>query len=328
MPFFDLPIDELRTYAPDLPEPDDLDAFWATTLAETRAHDLAASFTPVATPLTTVESFDVSFAGFGGTPIRGWLHRPTGATGELPAVVEYLGYGGGRGVPHERTLFAQAGYAHLVMDTRGQGSGWSRGDTADPGGRGAPAGTGFLTRGLDDPADHYYRRLFADAVRAVEAAAAFDGIDATRIAVTGRSQGGALSLAAASLAPDSVVACAPDVPFLCDIERAIGLVDTDPYAEVPRYLAIHRDRVAQALTTLRYVDVARLGRRATAPALFSVGFMDDVCPPSTVYAAFHAYGGPAEIAAYPYNDHDGGGPEHELRLLDWLADHLRGRHPA
>ena len=319
MPFFDLPLDELREYAPDLPEPGDLDAFWATTLAETRAHPLAATFVPVATGLTVLETYDVTFGGFGGAPIKGWLHRPVGTSAALPAVVEYLGYGGGRGLPHERTFFAQAGYVHLVMDTRGQGSGWSRGDTPDPGGLGAPAGPGFLTRGLDDPADNYYRRLFADAVRAVEAAAAFDGVDAARIAVTGRSQGGALSLAAASLAPDLVVGCAPDVPFLCDIERAIGLVDTEPYVEVPRYLSIHRDRVETALRTLRYVDAARLARRATAPALFSVALMDDICPPSTVYAAFHAYGGPADLVEYPYNDHDGGGPVHEARQLDWLA---------
>jgi cephalosporin-C deacetylase len=327
VPFFDLPLDELRAYAPDLPEPPDLDAFWASTLAETRAYDLAATFVPVATGLTVIETFDVTFAGFGGAPIKGWLHRPTGVTTPLPAVVEYLGYGGGRGLPHERTFFAGAGYVHLVMDTRGQGSGWSRGDTPDPGGLGAPAGPGFLTRGLDDPADHYYRRLFADAVRAVEAAAAFDGVDAARIVVTGRSQGGALSLAAASLAPDAVIGCAPDVPFLCDIERAIGLVDTEPYVEVPRYLSIHRDRIETSLRTLRYVDAARLARRATAPALFSVALMDDICPPSTVYAAFHAYGGPAELAEYPYNDHDGGGPVHEARQLDWLTRVL-GPHGA
>ena len=34
---------------------------------------------------------------------------------------------------------AAAGYAHLVMDTRGQGSGWSVGETPDPDPTGAPA---------------------------------------------------------------------------------------------------------------------------------------------------------------------------------------------
>jgi cephalosporin-C deacetylase len=322
MAFLDLPLDELRAYAPDLPEPADLDAFWAATLADARGHDLDARFEPVETGLTVIETFDLTFSGFGGSSIRGWLHRPISAGGPLPAVVESIGYGGGRGLPHERTLFAQAGYVHVVMDTRGQGSGWSRGDTPDPGGSGAPSGPGFLTQGLSDPADHYYRRVFVDAVRCVEATRSFAGVDPARIAVTGGSQGGALTLAIAGLAPELIVAAAPDVPFLCDIERAVGLVDTEPYAEVARYLAVHRDQVDIALRTLRYVDVARLGRRASAPALFSVGLMDDICPPSTVYAAYHAYGGPKTIVEYPYNDHDGGGADHDVRKLAWLAQHL------
>ena len=159
------------------------------------------------------------------------------------------------------------------------------------------------------PWDHYYRRVFADAVRCVEAAAAFDGVDAWADRGQRREPGRRAQFGRRGPRPGAIVATAPDVPFLCDIERAVGLVDTDPYAEVARYLAVHRDQVSTALATLRYVDVARLGRRATAPALFSVALMDDVCPPSTVFAAYHAYGGPAEIAEYVYNDHDGGGPD-------------------
>ena len=319
MAFTDLPPDQLRAYAPALEGPDDLVDFWTATLDETRAHPLDARFEPVETGLRVIETFDVTFAGFGGNPIRGWLHRPAGSTERLPVVVEYLGYGGGRGLAHERTLFAQAGYAHLVMDTRGQGSGWSVGDTPDPVGSGAPAQPGYMTRGLLDPRDHYYRRVFADGVRAVEAARAHPGVDADRVAVTGGSQGGAISLAVAGLVPD-LVGAAPDVPFLCDIERAIGIADTDPYAELTRYLAAHRDHRAAALETLRYVDAASLGRLATAPALFSVGFMDDTCPPSTVFAAYHAYGGHKSIHEYPENGHEGGGPFHDRVKLAWLAE--------
>ena len=320
---FDLPLEELRAYRPELPEPADLDAFWSTTLAETRGHDLAATFTPADTGLAVIDTFDVTFAGFGGAPIRGWLHLPAGRSGPLPAVVEYLGYGGGRGLGHERILWGAAGYAHLVMDTRGQGSEWAVGVTPDPDPLGAPAHPGFMTRGILDPATYYYRRVFADAVRAVEAVRSHPAVDPGRVAVTGTSQGGGLSIAVAGLV-EGLVGVMPDVPFLCDFPRAIILSDDDPYEEVVRYLKAHRDHVERATRTLAYFDGAILGSRATAPALFSVGLMDHVCPPSTVYAAFNWYGGPKEIREYAFNDHEGGESFQRDAQLRWLAERLGG----
>ena len=322
MPQYDLPLAELRTYEPALAAPPDLDAFWGATLAEARRHPLAVTCTSVDSGLTVVDSFDVSFAGFGGTTIRAWLHVPAERSRPLPAVVEYIGYGGGRGLPHERILYAAAGYAHLFMDTRGQGSTWLPGDTPDPDATGGPAHPGFMTQGILDPVTYYYRRVFTDAVRAVEAVRTFDFVDPGRVAVAGGSQGGAITLAVASLLPD-VAAAMPDVPFLSDFPRSITLVDSDPYGEIVRYLKTHRDHVERVLATLSYFDVAVLGRRATAPALFSVGLMDAICPPSTVYAAYNAYGGPKEIREYPYNDHEGGQGFHEIAKLRWLAELFR-----
>ena len=51
--------------------------------------------------------------------------------------------------------------------------------------------------------------------------------------------------------------------------------------------------------------------------------MDETCPPSTVYAAFNAYGGPKEICVYHYNDHEGGGAFHQVRQLAWLHELFR-----
>jgi cephalosporin-C deacetylase len=59
-------------------------------------------------------------------------------------------------------------------------------------------------------------------------------------------------------------------------------------------------------------------KRASAPALFSVALMDQVCPPSTVYAAYHAYGGPKDIVVYPFNDHEGGLSHQRLAQINWL----------
>jgi Acetyl xylan esterase (AXE1) len=81
--------------------------------------------------LSTVESFDVSFAGYGGQPVRGWLLLPAVRNGRLPCVVEYLGYGAGRGLPLDWLIWSSVGFAHVVMDTRGQGSAWRAGDTPD-----------------------------------------------------------------------------------------------------------------------------------------------------------------------------------------------------
>ena len=318
---FDLPLDQLRRYAPDLPVPDDLDAFWASTLADARSHDLDATFTRVDSGLRLVETYDVRFNGFGGQPVRGWLQLPVGRTGPIPAVVQYIGYGGGRGLAHELILYAAAGYAHFSMDTRGQGSSWSVGETPDPDPTGAPFHPGFMTRGILDPATYYYRRVFTDAARAVEAARSHPAVDASRVAVTGGSQGGGIAIAAAALVPD-LAGAAPDVPFLCDFPRATTLVDTRPYNEIVNYLKAHRDHVDQVARTLSYFDGAILSRRASAPCLFSVGLMDQTCPPSTVYAAYNAWAGPKEIMEYPFNDHEGGQGFHEQAKLRWLAERL------
>jgi cephalosporin-C deacetylase len=321
MPYTDLPLDALHGYAPAMAIPEDLETFWATTLAETRVHPLEATFKPIGTDLTAIDTFDVSFAGFGGAPIKAWLHLPVARSGRLPAVVEYDGYGGGRGLPHEQLLWPAAGYAHLIMDMRGQGSAWSAGVTPDPEATGEPSHPGSMTQGILDPASYYYRRVFSDAVRAIEAVRTHPSVDAERIAAVGGSQGGGIALAVAGLT-DGLAAVVPDVPFLCDVPRALRIADTDPYGEVVRYLKVHRDQVDRVLGTLAYFDGAILGRTATAPALFSVGLMDTVCPPSTVYAAFNHYGGPKEIREYPFNGHEGGQGFHDAVKLHWLRERL------
>src|SRR5262249_10568368 len=147
MPFADLPLDELREYRPAVACPDDFDDFWTRTLAEAACHDIDTDFLKVDAGLTGLDVYDVSFAGFGGPRVHGWLRVPAKAAGPLPCVVQYVGYGGGRGLPHENLLWGVAGYAHFIMDTRGQGSAWSVGVTADSGQSGA-AHPGFLTRGI------------------------------------------------------------------------------------------------------------------------------------------------------------------------------------
>lgn len=317
MPLYDLPLAELVTYDPQLSVPTDLGRFWDDTLAEAGEHPLTAEFTRVQSPLTAVEVYDVTFAGWGGHPIRGWLVLPVHRSGRLPCIVSYLGYSGGRGFPHEWLTWPGAGFASFVMDTRGQG--WSPqkpGATADPVGSG-PSAPGFLTKGLESRETYYFRRVYTDAVRAIEAARSHPRVDPERIGLEGTSQGGGLAIAAGALCP-GVQAVSANVPFLSHFRRATEVSAEYPYAELVQYLSSRPDEVENIFATLAYFDVAVLARRAHAPALFSVGLMDPVCPPSTCYAAFNAWGGPKEVVAYPYNGHEGGSTLHTERVMHFM----------
>ncbi len=336
MPLIDLPLTELRTFTGDLVEPDDLDAFWAGTIAEAREHDLEVTCEPYATPWTGFDTYDVTFPGFGGHPVKAWLTVPTGATGPLPTVVQYHGYSVGRSFPHTSFTWAGAGYAHIAMDNRGQGyhAGGPAEATVDASAdAGLPHAPGLFTAGILDPHTYYYRRLYTDAVRLLEAVSRLSHVDPLRIAVTGASQGGTLSLAAAGLArlvDVPLVGAAPDVPALCAIARSLELTDAGPWGEIHQYLAGWRDRVDTVYRTLSYFDVALIGQRATAPVLFSLGLMDPVCLPSTVFAAFNRYGTPSgaevqkSISVYRFNGHEGGGPHHVMEQADFFAEVLGG----
>lgn len=317
---FDMPLEQLQAYLPTRNEPADFDAFWKRTLDEARLFDLDPQFTPVETGLTLLDIFDVTYRGYGGQPIKGWLILPRQRSGALPCVVEYIGYGGGRGLPHDWLLWGNAGYAHFVMDTRGQGSAWRSGDTPDSEPDGSnPQFPGFMTRGVLHPDTYYYRRVFTDAVRAVQAATAHPAVDAEKIAVLGGSQGGGIAITVAGLLP-TLSAVLPDVPFLCHYRRATEIVDTHPYNEISRYCKTHRDKVETVFETLAYFDGMNFAVRAKSPALFSVGLMDDICPPSTVYAAYNYYAAPKQIMVWEYNNHEGGESYQSAARLKFLHE--------
>lgn len=298
--YFDLPEAELVGYRSAQSEPEDFSQFWDATLAQSRSHPLDIRLSCVESPVTQLDLFDASFCGFDGQRVSAWLRAPHGRLQDLPVVVEFVGYGGGRGRAETSLFWAACGYAHLVMDTRGQGSSWRSGDTGDDAWTG-PQVPGVLTKGITHRETYYYRRLFVDAARALEAAQTI--ASPTRVISYGISQGGGVAIAAATLLGHAAAVVA-NVPFLCDIPRAITITDADPYAEIPRFLAIHRDAEAQVHATLAYFDVVNFAKRCTAPALFSTALMDRICPPSTVFAAYNAYAGDKEIVVHRFNGHD------------------------
>ena len=118
----------------------------------------------------------------------------------------------------------------------------------------------------------------------------------------------------------SVRAALVDVPFLCHWRRATEITDAYPYREIRHYLSVRRDDVEAVFATLAYFDGLHFAPRASAPALFSVGLMDETCPPSTVFAAYNRYAGPRSIEVWPYNGHEAGQLIQQDRRYRFLAD--------
>jgi cephalosporin-C deacetylase len=318
MPWYDMPLAQLREYRTPTAEPAGLDDWWAGRIEQARGQARPPQLVKYEPDLyAPVEVYDAEFSGAGGDRIKAWYLKPA-TMAPAATIVKFIGYGGGRGAPAEHILAPALGYALLVMDSRGQGGRWSSGATGD--GAEGPENSLVMTRGIASPETYYFTRMFTDAALAVDAALELSG--ASSVAVTGQSQGGALALAAAALRADAVSLCQADVPFLCDIQRAITLAPHAPYTEVPEFLDRNVDLIEAALETLKYVDCALLARRITAPALVSVCLMDDISPPSTVFAAYNEIPASAkDISVYPYSGHSVP-PAHEERKLRHLREHL------
>lgn len=318
MPLVDMPLDALHGHRITSSEPDDFDQFWDNSLKQVGTTPAILDDRVVDGRLGAVKVHDLTFAGWNGDPVRAWLIRPNRPIDEpLPCIIEYVGYGGGRGLPHEHLLWASAGFAHIVMDSRGQGGGWADGETADSSGHDCHPAPGCMTRGIFEPTQYYFRRLYCDAVRVVDAARSHSAVNPDFVAVIGSSQGAALALVAAAYA--EVQAVVADVPFLTDIRRATQIAGDGPYLEIARYLANRDHEADHIFETLDYFDAAHFASRGTATARFSVGLMDTTSPPSGGFAAYNAYQGPKTMKVWPFGGHDAGAARRDADRLDFLG---------
>lgn len=327
MAYFDLPLHELQTYRPALTRRPDFDQFWRDTLTESSAQPLDLRLEPLDLPYMGVRLFRVVYAGWHGAAIVGLYATPVGR-GPFPGIAMYHGYSWHRPEPFELLSWVSQGYAVLAIDVRGQ-SGESGDTLGYPGGH-VP---GFLTLGIGDPHRYYYRGVYVDALRALEVLAAQPEVDPARIGITGGSQGGGITLAAAALsgigaaynlpAGGRVRAAVAEIPFLCHFERAATLMDAGPYQEIGSYCRRSGVVPAAVFHTLSYFDGMNLADRINAPTLVTVGLMDTICPPSTIFAAYNHITAPKEVFVSQFGEHETFPGVLDARAR-WFATHMPG----
>lgn len=304
MPCVDKPLHELREYYGISPKPGDFDAFWAAALAEVEATDPA----PVLEPSTEVhprhsEAFDLWFTGVGGARIYAKYLRPKHPPKPYPAVLMFHGYAGNSGEWLDKLAYAGEGLAVAALDCRGQG-GRSEDNTPVRGN----THHGHFIRGLADaPEKLLFRSIFLDTVQLARVVMSFDEVDAGRVGTYGGSQGGALSIACASLVPQ-IKRCVSIFPFLSDYKRVWEMdLAKDAYAELRAFLRYYdprHEREEEFFTRLGYIDVKNLAPRIKAESLLGLSLMDTICPPSTQFAVYNNISAKKDAVIYPDFGHE------------------------
>lgn len=305
MPQLDKPLAELKRYKGINPRPTTFDSYWKKALAELNQTDPKARITPSKTVSSQfADCFDLVFQGVRGADVYAKLIVPKQRKNKLPAILHFHGYSCNSGDWYDKLPYAAEGFVIAAMDCRGQG-----GKSSDPGGVLGNTLKGHIIRGLDDPDPHslYYRNVFLDTAMLARVVMALPYVDPTRLGAMGGSQGGALTLACAALEP-RIKKIAPIYPFLCDYQRVWQMdLAKHAYQEIQDYFKRfdpRHEREAQMWAKLGHIDCQHLAPRIKAEVLFFTGLMDEVCPPSTQFAAYNKITSKKKMVLYPDFGHE------------------------
>ncbi len=295
---------------PSMPVPDDFDAFWAAKRAKLAELPMNPRFTPVESAVAGVKAIDVQLDCLGGAPVSGYYCIPAGATEKsLPALL-YV-HGAGVGSSTLQPDLATEGL--LVFDINAHGIPNGQPDEYY---KNLSEGRlkNYRLHGREDRETYYFLGMYYRLMRAIDFLTAQPEWDGTTLIVRGSSQGGGQSLVAAGLDP-RVTAIAPGVPAMCDHS---GIINGWPRL-VPRDGAGNPD--PKILEVARYYDAMNFAARTKAEALVSVGFIDNTCRPTTVYAAYNNLQGPKKIFNMPQMGHKNA-PEWDGMVLEMIRAHV------
>lgn len=175
---------------------------------------------------------------------------------------------------------------------------------------------GYQTANMDSKDNYYYKRVYLGCVRAVDFIESLDCFNGQDIAVTGGSQGGALSIITAAL-DDRIDYLAAFYPALADLTgylhgRAGGW---------PHMFKDNFTNTPEKIETSKYYDVVNFSRFVKVPGWYSWGYNDNVCPPTSMHASYNVIPGAKELHLFQETQH-WTFPEQNEQKNNWIQNKL------
>jgi cephalosporin-C deacetylase len=302
---------------PSLPVPDDFDAFWAAQKAALAQVEMKSTLTPVTSTLPKVAVYDAQITCL-GAPVSGYYAKPKDAKAKsCPAILFVHGAGvGGSSLGAVAWSEREGGMLSMDINAHGLPNGKPKAFYDE---QAAGALKDYRFQGRDDREKCYFKGMFLRVIRALDFLTAQPEWDGKTLIVYGSSQGGFQAFAAAGLDPRVTFFCA-GVPAGCDHTGiAAGRING-----WPKLVTITDGKAVEAeLQTARYFDNVNFATRAKCQgAAVTVGFIDTVCPPSSVYAAYNVLTMPKTLHTMPLTGHKSS-PEASAFMTEAALAHVR-----
>lgn len=306
-------VDQIK---PTVSLPEDFGSFWEAAKKELSVVPVGARMTLIPERCTeNINVYHVSLQNIGNSRIYGIVSIPR-KEGRYPAVLEVPGAGVRAYAPD--IALAEKGVITFVIGIHGIPVNLDPGVYLD---LGSGALREYWTFNMDNKDRYYYKRVYLGCLRANDFLVSLPQYDGASLAVTGGSQGGALSIITASLDP-RVKFLGAFYPALCDVTGYLsGRAGGWPHFFDKNNLNFHNTR--EKLQTIAYYDVANFARNIKVPGFYSWGFNDETCPPTSMYAAYNLISAEKSLNLFLETGH-WTYPEQNIMLQKWILGRLTG----
>ena len=253
--------------------------------------------------------YRMHYTGLGDYRLFSWLSIPRNFEGRrFPALLRMPDYGSAHDI-----VYTPLRHDAVVMNAthRGQRHSDAAFQASYP---------GLLTEGIDRLETYMMLRVFADAIRSVQALLNQTEAEVTGIAVTGSGLGGSLALAAAAHFPQ-ITAVAVDTPLALGHPNVLEAAAAYPLGEVHDYLRVFPHRREAVLANSAPLDSVAIASRVAAPVLLSLGRRDLGQCPLAIGEELAAALPQCDLRVYDGGS-EGGGHPHALVQSAWLKERL------